>query len=227
MPTKLDSQHNQSEAQNTDLKGLGRLTQTSSNGVVSTCTGVIQTRFVGKGGQPGSESETVGGTAGKPETLKGLVIDPGTRQLAIEANQLAAPQDRRVLATIGEVSVGDRLSMDPTLKGAGTDLTPLSGWRNGQLPLMLGYREVLSKLAQPQESLRWLNNQEFSHIAERAKRARASLKEGQLLLLDNPRDGLLAGKVNILRKEAEFLMEAERSFVPKTKTDFLLKGIRH
>lgn len=92
---------------------------------------------------------------------------------------------------------------------------------------VIGTRQfsICRKLKALKQSLRWLNNQEFSHIAERAKRARASLKEGQLLLLDNPRDGLLAGKVNSLRKEAEFLMEAERKFcAQKTKTDFLLKG---
>lgn len=133
-------------------EGAGKAHSNQQHGVVSTCTGGDSDKVVGKGGQPGSESETVGGNSGQPETLKGLVIDPGTRQLAIEANQLAAPQDSRVASKHRRSkSLGDRLSMDPNLKGAGTEFDSTKRMEERPTTIDAGVQGGTSKLAQPQE----------------------------------------------------------------------------
>lgn len=81
------------------------------------------------------------------------------------------------------------------------------------------------KLKSLKKQLRALNKKEFSHIAARAKKARAELKDSQMAHHDNPRDSTLLAKVKTLQQQASFLSEAERKFcAQKTKIDFLLRG---
>lgn len=81
------------------------------------------------------------------------------------------------------------------------------------------------KLKLLKKPLKDLNRQEFSHIAERARRAREELKKQQMLLQGSPQDVRLKEMVHKLYVQANSLTEAERKFCcQQTKVEFLMKG---
>ena len=78
------------------------------------------------------------------------------------------------------------------------------------------------KLKALKSHLRVLNKNHFGHISVRAVQANKELEEGQLSLQMQPRNEELQRSVAVLRKKANFLLEAERLFYwQKAKCTYL------
>ncbi|GAA0140201.1 hypothetical protein LIER_35201 [Lithospermum erythrorhizon] len=95
-------------------------------------------------------------------------------------------------------------------------------WHGGMAQFSL-----CSKLKALKTPLKALNRDEFGSIFEKAKEANAAFKEAVQAHMDDPLNETLKLKCHELRERANFLSEAERSFISqKSGGKFLLEGDR-
>ncbi|GAA0162662.1 hypothetical protein LIER_18702 [Lithospermum erythrorhizon] len=95
-------------------------------------------------------------------------------------------------------------------------------WHGGMAQFSL-----CSKLKALKTPLKALNRDEFGTIFEKAKEANAAFKQAVHAHMDDPLNVTLKLKCHKLRERANFLSEAERSFISqKSRCKFLLEGDR-
>lgn len=87
--------------------------------------------------------------------------------------------------------------------------------------------QLCRKLKLLKQPLKRLNEKHYSHISSRARRAADLLAEVQHQQISDPQNMELISKAGLLRKQATFLAEAERSFLSQqAKCNFLKNSDR-